>query len=152
MQKEFIDSLVKILERDLLKLEDEIRQYSTGSVLWIAGGDTKNPGGNLALHLCGNLQHYIGKVLGNTSYTRNRDLEFSAKNVPKDELILEIRKTRETVIRVLKSLDHAQLDKPFPAKVFDYEMTTAYFLIHLSGHLNYHLGQINYHRRMLTPK
>jgi len=149
MEKEFIESLARLFERDLVKLEHEISQYVSDSSLWKISGQIRNSGGNLALHLCGNLRQYIGKVLGKADYERNRDLEFSAKNIPATEIISEIKNTREIVVRVLKAFDVAQLDSQYPEKVFDYEMTTRYFLIHLYGHLNYHLGQVNYHRRLV---
>ncbi|HYC85598.1 MAG TPA: DinB family protein [Chryseosolibacter sp.] len=149
MEREVIDSLSRLFDRDLKKLEDEIRQYPGETALWKIAKDIKNPAGNLALHLCGNLQHYIGKVLGGRDYVRNRDLEFSAKDIPQSELIAQVAKTRQTVLSVLGSLDANLLGQQYPEKVFDYPMTTAYFLIHLAGHLNYHLGQINYHRRLV---
>ena len=112
-------------------------------------GDIKNPAGNLALHLCGNLQHYIGAVLGNTGYVRERPMEFSLKNISAKDLALEIIKIKEAIKRTFTKLDPALLDEEYPEKVFDYPMTTQYFLIHLTAHLGYHLGQVNYHRRLI---
>ncbi|MDZ7624548.1 MAG: DinB family protein [Ignavibacteriaceae bacterium] len=109
----------------------------------------KNSAGNLCLHLCGNLQHFIGAVLGNSGYIRNRDAEFSKKNVPIRELVAEIELTAKVVEKALKNLPEEILEKTYPINVFGYEMTTEYFLTHLTTHLNYHLGQINYHRRLL---
>jgi uncharacterized damage-inducible protein DinB len=149
MEKTFLDSLVKLYTRDLDKLEGEIAAYTGESTLWKTDGDIKNAAGNLCLHLCGNLQHYIGNILGGTAYVRNRPLEFAAKNIPQQELLATVRQTRSAVIAALEHLDKTQLQKEYPEKVFDYPMTTLYFLIHLQGHLNYHLGQINYHRRLL---
>jgi hypothetical protein len=149
MEKHFIESVTKLFERDLKRLEEEIKSYRTESALWKTGGDIKNPAGNLCLHLCGNLQHYIGAVLGNTGYIRNRDLEFSAKSVSQSNLVIEIQNTRKAVISTLNSLSPEILVKDYPAPVFDYAMTTMHFFIHLESHLNYHLGQINYHRRLL---
>jgi uncharacterized damage-inducible protein DinB len=149
MEKIFVDSLVKIFERDLHKLEEEIKKYTNESTLWKIEGDIKNAAGNLCLHLCGNLQHYIGHILGHIAYQRNRDNEFSAKDISKDRLIAEIQKTRHSVTSTLKSLDTRSLSNEYPDKVFDHTMTTTYFLIHLASHLNYHLGQVNYHRRLL---
>jgi hypothetical protein len=144
-----INSFVTIFERDLIKLEQEIGLYDHEPDLWKVKGDIKNAPGNLAMHLCGNLQHYIGAVLGNSGYTRDRENEFSAKDIPKGSLIQEIRMTRNRVRETLTVLDLNVLDREYPAHVFDFPMTTSFFLIHLAGHLNYHLGQINYHRRMI---
>ena len=145
-----LHSLHKIFDRDIAKMEAEISQYPTEESLWNIDGAIKNPGGNLCLHLCGNLQHYIGAVLGGSDYKRNRDLEFSAKNVSRHDLLAEIQRTRQAVATTLEKLDPDLLEKEYPSPVFDYAMTTSFFLIHLSAHLGYHLGQINYHRRLCT--
>jgi len=82
MEKEFIASINKIIERDLNKLEEEINLYSSEETIWKIDREIKNSGGNLCLHLCGNLQHFIGAILGKTGYIRNRDNEFIAKATP----------------------------------------------------------------------
>jgi len=142
-------ALVELFNRDLDALKKEIDSYSDESKLWITSSEIKNSPGNLCLHICGNLQHFIGAVLGNTGYVRNRDVEFSKKNVPKEELLNSIDNTKEGILNVLESLSEDQLAKDYPVDVFKKKMTTTYFLIHLHSHLNYHLGQINYHRRLL---
>ena len=144
-----IEILDKLFQRDLENLKTEISSYKDEENLWEISGDVKNSAGNLCLHLCGNLQHFIGAVLGNSGYIRNRDAEFSRKNVPLKELVKEIELTTTDVVKTLKKLKEVQLGEKFPINVFGYEMTTEYFLIHLITHLNYHLGQINYHRRLL---
>jgi uncharacterized damage-inducible protein DinB len=145
-----ISALLELFKRDLNILHVEINSYSNESNLWITNAGIKNSPGNLCLHLCGNLQHFIGAVLGNTGYIRDREAEFSKKNVPKDELLSSIDNTKEVVLNVLESLSEDQLEKDYPIEVFKKKMTTTYFLIHLLSHLNYHLGQINYHRRLLA--
>ena len=145
----FIQSIQKIIERDLIVLEKELTFYSSEDLIWAVRGDIKNSAGNLSLHLCGNLQHYIGAVLGNSGYTRNRDNEFAAHGMPRIELLNEIGKTKNSVALALCSLQQNVLSMPFPEEVFKVPMTTEYFLIHLTSHLGYHLGQINYHRRMI---
>jgi len=152
MEKKLIDPFVFLFERDLDKLDSEIRQYPNDDALWTIAGETKNPAGNLCLHLCGNLQHYIGAQLGNTGYQRNRALEFSAKAVSKDALLQEIRQTKQAVSKTLKNLTDESLQKLYPEEVLGYPMTTVFFLTHLIGHFGYHLGQINYHRRLLSKK
>ncbi|HSW55189.1 MAG TPA: DinB family protein, partial [Ignavibacteriaceae bacterium] len=127
----------------------EISSFKDEKKIWVISGEVKNSSGNLCLHLCGNLQHFIGAVLGNSVYIRNRDAEFTRKNVPVKELVDEIELTAKIVEKTLKELKEGELKKTFPINVFGYEMTTGYFLVHLSTHLNYHLGQINYHRRLL---
>ena len=149
MENPFIYSIQTILERDLKRLEEEISLYPSEETLWTIGGTIKNPAGNLCLHLCGNLQHYIGAVLGGSDYIRNRDREFSVRNISRETLISEIQKTKVAVRSALEKLDPNILDDTYPEQVFSYSMTTSYFLIHLASHLGYHLGQINYLRRLL---
>jgi hypothetical protein len=144
------ENLALLFERDILKLKTEINTYPDEKKLWIAVPDTTNPGGNLCLHLLGNLQHYIGGVLGNSGYLRDRPKEFSNKDIPVTALNQLIDHTAEMVVKTIRSLTGETLEKNYPEKVFEYEMTTEYFMLHLLAHLNYHLGQINYHRRMIS--
>jgi hypothetical protein len=147
---ELIETLQKLILRDLDKLEKEITLYPTEESIWRVSGQITNPAGNLCLHLCGNLQHYIGFRLGNTEYKRNRDLEFTAKNISRQKLLAEIAQTKKTVREAFSLLQPEQLNATYPENVFNEPMTTQYFLVHLSGHLAYHLGQVNYHRRLLS--
>ena len=144
-----LDSIRKIFERDLDKLSDEIKSFHEDSDIWVTPGAIKNSPGNLCLHVCGNLQHFIGAILGNSGYERQREKEFSSKNIPKEILLEEIEKTKNIVDNTLQNLDSEKLQQNYPINVFDKEMTIAFFLIHLSTHLSYHLGQINYLRRIL---
>ncbi|HWV69033.1 DinB family protein [Chitinophaga sp.] len=143
--------LINLFERDLSKLEEEIAAYETAAGIWLIPPGIKNPAGTLCLHLCGNLQHYVGAVLGKTGYIRNRDLEFSARNVPTEDLLVLISTTRRITLTVIAGLTAEDLEKTYPEKVLAGTMSTAHFLVHLSTHLNYHLGQINYHRRLTQP-
>ncbi len=94
-------------------------------------------------------EYHIGKELGSTGYIRNRELEFSQKNIPRNELLKKIEETILVVEKALDTVTIQQLDEDYPAPVFDYKMSTGFFLVHLAGHLTYHLGQINYHRRLI---
>ena len=142
-------ALVELFKRDLDVLNKEISLYSDESKLWLISRDIKNSAGNLCLHICGNLQHFIGAVLGNSGYVRDRGAEFGKKNVSRDELLDSIVTTNDVIARVLESLSEDQLARDYPIDLFKKKMTTSFFLIHLHSHLNYHLGQINYHRRLL---
>jgi hypothetical protein len=152
MENMLINSFILVFERDLKKLETEIRQYRDDPSLWKVEGEINNSAGNLCLHLCGNLQHYIGALLGSTGYQRNRSLEFSAKGLSKKELLEEIDRTKHAVITTLKKLGANLLDQLYPEEVLGYPMTTVFFIIHLFGHFGYHLGQINYHRRLIAAR
>lgn len=142
--------LIKLYERDLARLRSEIEQYASEDGLWIVSDGITNSSGNLTLHLVGNLKHFIGAVLGSSGYVRDRDAEFSSKPVGRGVLVTQIDATVEVVKTTLTSLKEEDLAATYPIEVFGSPMTTEFFLIHLHSHLNYHLGQINYHRRLLS--
>jgi len=139
----------KLFSRDLKKLKEEILNYQNEEDLWVLDGHIKNTAGNLAMHLCGNLQHFIGAILVKSGYVRKRDFEFSGR-MAKSVLISEIDTTLEVVDEYFDKAEPQQFEKEYPLEVLGYKMTTFYFIVHLQGHLNYHLGQINYHRRILS--
>ena len=144
-----IETLKSLFNRDLNKLKVEIESYQNESQIWAIDKNISNSAGNLCLHLIGNLNTYIGAELGKTGYVRNRPLEFSLKDIPRSELISKIDETILVVDTTLDSLTEAGLKAIYPHIVFEKEMTTEFFLIHLATHLAYHLGQINYHRRLI---
>lgn len=144
-----LQDITNILTRDLDNLSHEINSFQNEKALWETTGQVTNSGGNLCLHLCGNLNHYIGARLGNSGYERDRSAEFSLKHVPKNELLRLVAQTKEVVRKTLQQLQENDLTNEFPEQVFVYPMTTGFFLVHLSTHLAYHLGQINYLRRVL---
>lgn len=139
----------QLLTRDLNKLKLEIESYRDEKKIWYVEGGIKNSAGNLCLHLVGNLNFYIGAVLGNSGYTRERDLEFSLKDVPRVRLVRSIEETIIVINAALSSLTDADLQREYPVLVFTEKTSTEYFLVHLATHLGYHLGQVNYHRRLL---
>lgn len=144
-----IQTLKTLFNRDLNKLKFEIESYEFEKQIWVIDKNISNSAGNLCLHLIGNLNTYICAEIGKTGYVRNRPLEFSLKDIPKAELISKIEDTIEVINKSLDSLTEKDLEQIYPQIVFEKEMTTGFFLIHLSAHLAYHLGQINYHRRLL---
>lgn len=145
-----IESIKQIFFRDLTSLEKEMEAYITESDIWFIDGEIKNSAGNLALHICGNLQHFVGAIIGQNGYARTRELEFETKNKPVTELLNEIGRTKSAIVEALNKISDSDLEKIYPIEVFGEPMTFSYFLVHLSGHLMYHLGQINYHRRLLA--
>ncbi len=144
-----IETLQQLFDRDLSKLKEEIGLYSNESDLWKTGGEITNSAGNLTLHLIGNLRHFFGAVLGETGYVRDRDKEFSDGGVSRADLIAGIDQAAADVKATLQKLTDEDLANTYPIEVFGHPMTTEFFLIHLATHLNYHLGQINYHRRII---
>ena len=145
----YSQSLLALFTRDLNKLKEELSLYSDEAMIWKTESHIANSAGNLTLHLLGNLNHFIGATLGNTDYIRDRDAEFSEKNIPRHTLINDIDSTIGVLIDVLGSLSNEDLEKEFPLHIRDKKDSTGNTLIHLFGHLAYHLGQINYHRRLL---
>jgi uncharacterized damage-inducible protein DinB len=143
------NSLAELFERDIQKVITEIQAYKKEESLWMISEGISNSAGNLSLHLIGNLNHFIGKILGGSDYVRNREAEFSIKNIKREKLIQDLLKAKSTVSGTLRNLPQETLYSIYPVKVFENEMTTFQFITHLLAHLNYHLGQINYHRRLL---
>jgi hypothetical protein len=145
-----LHALTQIYTRDLDKLKAEINLYPSESSMWHVIDGTTNSGGNLCLHLIGNINTFIGKDLGDTAYVRDRPLEFSAKDVPRKELLAKIDATIAVVSTTLDGLADKDLTIDFPYIVFENKTSIEFMLIHLCAHLSYHLGQINYHRRMVA--
>ena len=143
------ENLTTIFERDLNKLVEEISLYKDEDSLWIIKGGISNSAGNLCLHLVGNLNHFIGATLGNTGYVRHREDEFSLKNIPRQDLITNIENCVLIVKTTLQKLTADDLEKEFAQQVFEKSINTEMMLMHLATHLTYHLGQINYHRRLI---
>lgn len=144
-----IQTLKLLFHRDLNRLRQEIDAYKDERKIWHIENNIANSAGNLCLHLIGNLNTYIGAELGKSGYIRHRELEFLLKDIPKVELLQKIDETLIVVDKALDNVSDEQLQQEYPIVVFDEMTSTGYFLMHLITHLTYHLGQINYHRRLL---
>lgn len=148
-----VSSVHAILRRELGAVRRSVEAYPDDASLWAHPAGLPNAGGTLVLHLCGNLQHFVGTVLGGTGYTRDRDAEFSRRGVPRAELLAEIDATAAAIDRGMAALaddDHGGLAREFPARITNRPIATGDMLVHLAVHLAYHLGQIDYHRRVVT--
>lgn len=143
------ETLKLLFERDLKGLNSEIETYKSEKNIWHTDKRIANSAGNLCLHLIGNLNWFIGAQLGKTGYIRDRAAEFSSINIPRVDLLREIEKARAMVDNILDKVTDEQLVAEYPILVFEQKTSTYYFLVHLTTHLAYHLGQINYHRRLL---
>ena len=143
------NAIVQLFIRDLERLQTEIQLYNDVSNLWKIDKDIQNTAGNLTIHLIGNLNHFIGAVLGNTGYIRQREKEFNDTHVPRKQLMNQIDEVKEMIESTVLKLTDDDLTATYPIHIRKEGMTVDQFLIHLYGHLNYHLGQINYHRRLL---
>ncbi|MDI5889241.1 DUF1572 family protein [Flavobacterium yafengii] len=144
-----IETLKTLFNRDLNQLKTEIESYQNENDIWKTQKGIANSAGNLCLHLVGNLNTYIGAEFGMTGYIRNRPLEFSLKDIPRAELLSKIEETIVVVDNALNTISEEELKKEYPLLVFENKTSTEFMLVHLTTHLAYHLGQINYHRRLL---
>ncbi len=146
----YIADLSKSFLRDLDTLSREVALYPDDASLFAERPGLPNTGGNLALHLVGNVRHFIGVTLGSSTYVRNRDHEFAAREGTRLELAALIAAARADVETTLASLPESRLAEPFPLAVGGITLPTGRFLLHLATHFTFHLGQIDYHRRIVT--
>ena len=142
-------NIADFYEKDLDKLIEELNLFKKEKDIWKTKADVKNSAGNLVLHLIGNLNHFIGRTLGHTDFIRKREDEFSLKDIPREKLIEQIKDTKEVIKNTLPTISEEDLKKEFPLKIGENVFTTETLLAFLLAHLNYHLGQVNYLRRML---
>jgi hypothetical protein len=144
-----LDDLCIYFKRNLTKLIEELNAYVTEGNMWLKTDEINNSTGNLALHIIGNLQWFVGAQLGKTVYKREREKEFTQKNITRTIITEGLENTLIMLEQVLSKFSLKDLDKPFPIELFGKPCTNGFMLMHLSTHLAYHLGQINYHRRLL---
>ena len=145
-----VNALRTMMLRELRALEREIAAYPDDESLWQVPPGIPNSAGNLALHMAGNLRHFIGAVLAGTGYKRDRDAEFSMTGKTRDELTRIVQAAIDEMTSAFDRITDEQLESEYPLAVQDQKLRTMDFLTHLAVHLSYHLGQIDYHRRLLT--
>ena len=135
-------------ERELERLANQLSLYIDETEIWTTQGSQKNSPGTLALHIIGNLLAYIGAELGHSGYIRNREKEFSEKNISRSDILSNIEDCKKIITTVLNKLDDKDMVKPYPGELAPYlkGITTQGFLMHLLWHLGWHLGQVYYHR------
>ncbi|HMS64932.1 MAG TPA: DUF1572 family protein [Ignavibacteria bacterium] len=135
---DFLDALIK-----------EVSLYKNEENIWKLSGSISNTAGNLCLHICGNLNHFYGAVLLKNGYARERDMEFSKKNVSTAELIKCVEETKSMIEEFFDSVTAEDINKIYPEDKFGENATYGFIFSRLVSHLSYHVGQINYHRRIL---
>jgi Protein of unknown function (DUF1572) len=145
-----IQPYLEFFLRDLDKLKEEISNYTNENDIWMVKGEIQNSAGTLTLHLIGNLKHFIGAQIGLTGYVRNRDQEFSDRNISRKKLISEIEEAISILKEVLPTIKDEDFSKEFPVEMYGARRNTGYIMLSLSTHFCYHLGQINYHRRLVA--
>ena len=147
---DLLNDMTLLLLRELNAFQREIELFPDDESVWRVAPGVANSAGNLALHVCGNLQHFIGAVLGGTTYVRNRGVEFSRKSGTRSELVLEIRAAMRAVQEILPQVPDTLLDAELPDPAMSLTINTRLFLIHLCSHAAFHLGQAGYVRRIVT--
>ena len=146
----FTTELAALYRRDLTRLAQELAAFPSQETLWATREGVTNSAGHLALHLEGNLREYIGRLLGKIPYQRDRHLEFTSPELQVEEVLARVQALPELIAGVIESLSEETLDAVYPEVVLGTSIVARQFLLHLLGHLNYHLGQIDYLRRILT--
>ncbi len=145
-----VEYLRRVFVRDASALREELLAYPEEQQIWAMPPGVRNSAGTLALHLCGNLQHFVGALFGGTGYVRNRDAEFSRRDVTRAELVTECDAALSAIARGCAALTDEALAAPFPGGLAGAQLPTGLALLHMATHLAYHLGQIDYHRRLVT--
>ncbi len=140
----------KFYQRELNTLINELNAFTDETLIWKTLPGVQNSAGNLSLHLIGNLNHFIGHILGKNDYTRDREAEFSLNGIPRNKMIDQIHETMVVIENVLTHLKTEELTIEFPIKLNNQQYRTDDFIQHLLIHLSYHIGQINYLRRIIT--
>jgi uncharacterized damage-inducible protein DinB len=144
--------LIDLYSRELDKLKNEILAFESDDLLWRTPETQVTAAGNQCLYIAGTLQHFIGNMIGDSGYIRNKEAEMKAKNVPRERLLEEIENTRQVVIDTLEQVSKTELQKQFPTKDFEEPVTTEFYLIHLLKNLGFHMGQINLLRQLVSAK
>ena len=148
----FLNHIRDILTRDIEAVGKEV-QATPDADLWRTLPGIHNSVGTIAVHLCGNLRHFIGQEIGGDGYQRQRAAEFSGTPWPREELMAEIERTRNAVDEVLAYLDPERLGEPMSNPPPHHAgRSIGFFLMQLSCHLSRHTGQANYLRRMLAAQ
>lgn len=145
-----VEWLRRVFLRDLAALAAQVEAYLAEEDLWKPVPGITNPAGTLVLHLAGNLQYFIGAQLGGTGYIRDRDAEFATRDVSRSDLLAAVEQARRAVEAGLSRVAGGSLDEAYPMAFGDARPSVGQFLAHLVSHLAYHLGQIDYHRRVVT--
>jgi len=145
-----VAAVAAILDRDLQALSREVAAYPDDRALWATPTGITNSAGTLAIHLAGNIRHYFGATLGGTGYRRDRPAEFAARDVPRATILGQIEEARAALRAAAARSSDDRLDEDYPEVIAGVRVAMGEYLIHLVSHFAYHLGQMDYHRRVVT--
>jgi len=143
-------ALKACLLRDLAGFSAELDAYPDDASVWAMPAGVSNSTGTLTLHCCGNMRHFVGAMLGKSGYVRQRDAEFSQRDLPRSELHVLLAVTMDEVGHALDQLDESSLPAMVPTPVGGVQPPMTTWLVHLATHIAYHLGQADVHRRIVT--
>ena len=146
----FSHELAALFARDLERVSQEITAFPSDEALWRTAAGVTNSAGNLALHVAGNLQYFVGTCMGRGSYVRNRQAEFSTREGTRAEVDSTLRAAIDAVNETLMTCSEATLNEPMPGAPGGIPMRTGMLLLHLVAHTAFHLGQAGYLRRLLA--
>ena len=146
----FIESIHRIMIRELQGLKSELLAYQNEGDIWRSVPGLPNTAGTIGLHVAGCLQHFVGAQLGDSGFVRDREAEFSRRDVSVAEIVGELDQTIAALDETFASLEEAAMERPFPQEIAGVRPTVGEYLVHLLSHLAYHLGQVDYHRRCVT--
>ena len=145
-----VSAVAAILDRDLQTLAREVAAYPDERALWQTPPGITNSAGTLAVHLAGNIRHYLGAKLGGTGYVRDRPAEFASRDVPRATILAQIEEARAAVRAAAARTPDERLVEDYPEVIAGVRVATGEYLVHLVSHFAYHLGQLDYHRRVVT--
>jgi hypothetical protein len=145
-----LETLRVMLQRELATVRRSIEAYPDEKSIWAVRPGLPNTAGTLALHLAGNLQHYYGALLGKTGYVRHRDLEFSRRDVPRKELLAGLDAAKLAIDAGMKAVTMERLSESYPEQLGGHTLTIGEVIFDMESHLAFHLGQLDYHRRVVT--
>ena len=140
----------RLLLREVATFRREVELFPDDESLWKTVPGVTNSAGNLALHIAGNLRHFVGAVLGKTGYVRDREAEFATRSGTREMVVKALDAALADVDTTLASLDDAAMAAPYTSGPKGVEVTTQRWLIHLATHAAFHLGQAGYLRRIIT--
>jgi uncharacterized damage-inducible protein DinB len=115
--------------------------------LWWRPNEKSNSVGNLTLHVCGAVQHFLNRGVGGQEYKRDRPAEFSTTSLAKAELLAILDESISKAEQTFASLEASRLSDPSTEPT--YYSTLFEDLFGVAIHVAVHTGQIVYITKMI---
>lgn len=104
-----------------------------------------NSMGNLILHLNGNLAYYIGAILEDSGYTRDRENEFCREqSMSRESALRKFSLTVDEVLKSLESQNESDWSAEYTAEGVDDVHDRFSIFLRCSVHFHHHIGQMIY--------